>query len=369
MSQPHFEPEERERIYAMLAADEQSDRGVRRRIWIAGALVALIVLLFVADRYVMLVQPNIERMQDRRDLQSVRSLEGDVRNVLDSYGILPEWIREKSVDMDDIGHVRDLWVVQVPRDLPVASVNLDLKSVVAEYGARAFAVENARLGEISLHITFRGKIRYSLLFTPSGNVQRAAGRIVLLVDGLSEAPESEIEQYIAHSGHIACIIEPHKDAVPLYTRLRAAGKEVVLHLHFRPGADGDSRYELAEDLPDEELQDHLRYIVKNLPGSRFYYVTSERALGSSMRRVDATMQSLGYRPLESSLFAYLDRSAQENVMTARMNDLATSAVREGMAIGVVELRDGVMGFLATNMSHLRKKGHDFVPLPTLLAAP
>lgn len=366
MSGPHFEPEERERIYAMLEADEHSDRGVRRRIWIAGALVALIVILFVADRYVTLVQPNIERMQDRRDLQSVRSLEGDVRNVLDSYGIIPEWIREKTVDMEGIGHVRDLWVVQVPRNLPVASVNLDLKSVVADYGARAFAVENARLGEISLHITFRGKIRYSLLFTPSGNVKRAAGRIVLLVDGLAEAPESEIEKYIAHSGHIACIIDPNKDAVPLHTRLRTAGKEVVLHLHFRPGSDGDSRYELAEDLQDEELSIHLRYIVKNLPGSRFYYVTSERALGSSMRRVDAIMQSLGYRALESSLFSYLDRSAQESVMTARMNDLAASAVREPIAIGVVELRDGVMNFLSKEMSHLRKKGHDFVPLSTVL---
>ncbi|MBE0643034.1 MAG: hypothetical protein IH600_03045 [Bacteroidetes bacterium] len=366
MSKRTFDEEEREQLYAMLAADEQSDRGIRRRIWVAGFLVALIVILFVADRYITLVQPNLVRMQDRRDLQSVQSLESDVRNVLDSYGIQAEWIRERSIDFEGAGHLRDLWLVQVPHDLPVASVNVDLKAVVAEYGGRAFAVENARLGQIALHITFRGKIRYSLLFMPTSEVRRASGSIVLLVDGFDEAPEGEIEQYIARSEPIACILEPNKDNITMYTRLRKAEKEVVLHLHFQPFSENDSRFELSEDLSDEDLTTHLRYIVKNFPGSRYYYVTSERALGTYMRRVDQIMRLLGYRALESSMFSYLDRSAQENVMIARMNDLATTALREKVAIGVVELREDIIPFLIAEMSRLRKRGQDFVPLSTIL---
>lgn len=365
MSRRTIDPEDREQLYAMLADDERHDRGVRRRIWVAGFLVALIVILFVADRYITLVQPNIERMRDRRDLQSVQSLETDVRNVLDSYGILPEWVREKSVDMNELGHVRDLWLVQLPKDLPVASVNVALKSVVSEYGGKAFAVENALLGEVALHITFRGKIRYSLLFTPSGDVRRAGGNIVLLVDGLAEAPEDEIDQYLASSEPVACVLEPNKDNVTLHTRLRAAEKEVVLHLHFQPVGAGESRFELSEDLSEEDLQSHLRYIVRNFPGSRYYYVTSERALGMYLRRVDEIMRTLGYRALESSTFSYLDRSAQENVITARMNDLASTAVRESYAIGLVELREGIVEFLTREMSRLRKRGQDFVPLPVV----
>ncbi len=368
MRKRHFDEEEREHLYAMLAEDEQSDRGVRWRIWIAGFLVALIVILFVADRYVTLVQPNIARMQDRRDLQSVQSLEGDVRNVLDSYGIQAEWIRERSIDFEGAGHLRDLWLVQVPHDLPVASVNVDLKTVVADYGGRAFAVENARLGQIALHITFRGKIRYSLLFMPTSEVHRAAGNIVLLVDGVDEAPDSEIERYLARSEPIACILEPNKDNIAMNTRLRKADKEVVLHLHFRPFGENESRFELSEDLSDEDLSTHLRYIVKNFPGSRYYYVTSERALGTYMRRVNEIMGSLQFRALESSMLSYLDRSAQENVMTARMNDLAATATRENIAIGVVELRDGVIPFLIEEMSRLRKRGQDFVPLPAIFRA-
>ncbi len=365
MRNREFDDQDRERLFALLAEDEQQGRGVRRRIWLAGFLVALIVILFVADRYITLVQPNIDRMQDKRDLRSVESLEGDVRNALDSYGIELEWIRERSIDFEGAGHLRDLWLVKVPHDLPIASVNLDLKAVVSEYGGRAFAVENARLGQVALHITFRGRIRYSLLFIPTNEVHRATGNIVLLVDGLDEASDSEIDQYVDSREPIACILEPNRDNIPLHTRMRKANKEVVLHLHFRPVSEQDSRFALAEDLSAEELSSHLRYIVKNFSGSRYYYITSERALGTYMRSVDEIMRMLGYRALESSTLSYLDRSAQENVMTARMNDLAASAIRELVAIGVVELREGVIDFLVTEMSRLRKKGQDFVPLPVL----
>lgn len=341
---------------------EEEDHGVRRRLWIAGFLVVLIIVLFVADRYVTLVQPNIERMQTRRDLQSVESLEDDVRRVLDDYGLQPEWVRARSIDFDHLGHVRDLWLVQVPHDLPLASVNLDLKDVIEEYGGKAFAVENARKARIALHITFRGMVRYSLLFMPTTEVRREAGSVVLLVDGIADAPDSEIEQYLASREPVACIIEPDKDNIPLHTRLRKEEKEVVLHLHFKPASESESRFELAEDLSEEELSSHLRYIVKNYPGCSAYYLTSERALGMYTRMVDQVMQSLGYHKLESAALSYIDRGSQESVMSARMNDIASLSVRERVSIGVVELRDDIMRFLTAEMKRLRKKGFDFVGL-------
>ncbi|MCB2205958.1 hypothetical protein KQI65_14550 [bacterium] len=347
--------------YTLDGEDEQN-RGVRRRLWIAGFLVVLIILLFVADRYVTLVQPNIERMQTQRDLQSVENLEEDVRKVLDDFGMQPEWVRERSIDLEDGSHVRDLWLVRVPHDLPLASVNLDLKDVVVQYGGRAFAVENAREGRIALHITFRGKVRYSLLFMPTSEVARQAGDIVLLVDGIADAPDSEIDQYLESREPVACIIEPDKDNIPLHTQLRKQDKEVVLHLHFKPVSESESRFELAEDLSLDELSSHLRYIAKNYPGCRYYYVTSERALGMYTRMVDEVMQGLSYRKLESAMLSYIDRGSQESVMSARMNDIAALSIREKFSIGVIELRDDIMRFLTAEMKRLRKKGYDFLPL-------
>ncbi|MDT8323816.1 MAG: hypothetical protein RRA94_06895 [Bacteroidota bacterium] len=347
--------------YASEGGNEQ-DSGVRRRLWIAGSLVVLIIVLFVADRYVTLVQPNIERMQTRRDLQSVESLEEDVRKVLDDYGVQPEWVRERSIDFDHLGHVRDHWLVQVPHDLPLASVNLDLKEAIEQYGGKAFAVENARKAYIALHITFRGMVRYSLLFMPTTDVHREAGRVVLLVDGISDAPGSEIDRYMESREPIACILEPDKDNIPLHTRLRKMEKEVVLHLHFKPVSESESRFELAEDLSENDLASHLRYIVKNYPGCRAYYLTSERALGMYSRMVDDIMRSLGYRKLDSSTLSYIDRGSREGVMSARMNDIAALSVRENVSVGVVELRDDIMHFLTAEMKRLRKKGFDFVGL-------
>ena len=366
MSRKDFDEQYEEQYFSYSGESRTKDPGLRRRMWIAGLLVVSIVVLFVADRYVTLVQPNIERIQTQRDFQSVKSLEGDVRKVLDDFGIQQEWVRERSIDIEEIGHVRDLWLIHVPHDLPLASVNLDLKAIIEQYGGKAFAVENTRKARIALHITFRGKVRYSLLFMPTPEVSREAGSIALLVDGIGNAPDGEIERYLASREPIACIIEPHKDHIPLHTQLQKHQKDVVLHLHFRPVTEQESRFELAEDLGKEELASHLHYIVRNFPGSKYYYVTSERALGLHSRMVDDIMRSLGLRKLESATLAYIDRGSRESVMSARMNDIASLSVREGASIGVVELRDDIMRFLEEEMARLRKKGFDFVRLSRVL---
>jgi polysaccharide deacetylase 2 family uncharacterized protein YibQ len=193
-------------------------------------------------------------------------------------------------------------------------------------------------------------------------VRRQTGNISLLVDGLESASDGDIEHLLQSREPIAAILEPSKDAVPLHTRLRAAGRDIVLHLHFKPAADVGSRFELSEDLRTEEIQSHLRYIMRNFPGCRAYYVTSERAPGLYMRTVEEEMKAQGIRKLESAVLTYIDRSSQTNVMSTRMNDIAALAVKDGIAVGVVELRPDVLGFLETEIGRLRKKGFAFVRL-------
>jgi polysaccharide deacetylase 2 family uncharacterized protein YibQ len=115
-------------------------------------------------------------------------------------------------------------------------------------------------------------------------------------------------------------------------------------------------------MKQEEIQSHLRFIVRNFPGCHAYYLTSERALGMQARIVEDEMRIQGVRKLESALLTYIDRTSQHNVMSARMNDIASLAVREGLAVGVVELRSDVPAFLDSEMARLRKKGFSFIPL-------
>ena len=342
--------------------DADPGRGTRPRLWLAGILLSLVILLFLADRYVTLVQPNIERYKVQRDLQSVESLENDVVMTLAGYGIEDSWISRKKVELGEHGYMRDMWMVRVPHDLPLASLNLDLKSIATIYSGQAFAVEDARKAQLALHIKFRGLVRYSLIFAPTSDVRRQAGDVALLVDGLGEASSADIESFASGTDPIACIITPEKDNITLYTTLRKSEKEVVLHLHFQPVRQGDSRFELAEDLDEEELANHLRYIVRNFPGIRYYYITSERALDLHARESRRVLTELGLQQIRSDVLTYIDRASQEDAMSSRMNDIASIAAREGIAAGVVELRDGVLPFLHDEMRRLRKKGSDFISI-------
>ena len=165
---------------------------------------------------------------------------------------------------------------------------------------------------------------------------------------------------------LACILDPVKDNIPLYSRLRRADKEVVLHFHFKPMSENESKFELAEDLSEQALRSHLRYIVKNFPDANLYYITSERALGSTARFVGQELKSLGLEIIESATLSYIDRNSREEVMSARMNDLAAIAVRDSKALGVVELRDDILRFLRGEMKRLRKKGFGFISVSRYL---
>jgi polysaccharide deacetylase 2 family uncharacterized protein YibQ len=249
----------------------------------------------------------------------------------------------------------------------VASLNYDLNCMAETYEGRGFAVEDEKGGRVAMHIKFRGMVRYSLLLVPTADVSRASGAIALLVDGLGESSDSEIERYLATQEPVACILEPTRDNMSLQTRLRQAGREIVLHFHIAPVHDGGSRFELAEDLTDAQLLSHVRFILRNYPGTRYCYVTSERASGRVEELVAHELRARGLVRFSSATLTYIDRATQEGAMGARMNDLADIAVRDGRAAGVVELRDEVLTFLDGEMKRLRKKGFDFISVGGYLA--
>lgn len=347
--------------------DEERNPGLRIRMWIAGGLAVAAIILFAADRFMVLVKPNIDRYATERDLTSVENLERDVVGVLDGYGIRDAWIKRQTVGVPAMERVRDVWTVRIPRDLSVASLNYDLTRTAESYEGRGFAVEDEKGTRVAMHIKFRGTVRYSLLLVPSAEVSRASGVITLLVDGLAEASDSDLDALLATREPVACILEPTRDNVPLLLRLRQAGREIVLHFHITPTQESPSRFALAEDLTDAQLLSHVRFIVRNYPGVRYCYITSERASGRIEDLVARELRARGLQRFSSATLMYIDRSAQQAAMSARMNDLADIAVRDGRAAGVVELRDEVLPFLEDEMRRMRKRGFDFISVGTFLA--
>lgn len=354
--------------FAEAPEDARATRGVRIRYWIITLLVAMAVGLFAVDRFIVLVQPNLESLDVQRDSASVRSLEQAVVEVLDGYGITDTWIKRKTVSLPAAEHVRSLWLISVPSDVPLASINHDLTRLASGMEGRAFAVEDAKTRQVFVHVRFRNMILYSLVFTPDRSMRRGSGGIAMLIDGIERASSRDIEQYLASREPVACILIPERKSQDLYEQLVLAGKEIVLHIHVFPGDVEKSRFVVTEAMNREEAAARARSIMRSFARASSYYVTSDRASSVQATAIDAVLSGAGMQRIETAGLIYIDRTSQFSTMSSRMNDLSVLAARQGRAAGVVELRDDIMTFLTDDMMRLRKKGLEFISVRRYLEA-
>jgi len=340
-------------------------RGVRPRLWLIGVLVFAGFAAWFGEQYVQRLHPRLELLFGGRDQQSIREMEAEVTAVLESYGIQEQWVRKAVIVLAEDDTVRDEWTVRVPPNLPVVSVTSDLHMLAAGYEGETFAIENTRTGQVNVHVAFSGMVRYSLLFTPAAELSRQSGKAAILVDGLENAPGGEVEKLLAAVDPVGCILLPDREELDLYEQTRQAGKEVVLHIHFSAQPAPGNRMSFADILSQREIEHKVRAVVRNYPEARYYFTSSDQTPGVSVRIADAKFERQGLRKLDAAAFFYLDRTDRATNLGSRMNDLAEGALRSGSLIGVLSLPSGTMDQLQTEMTRLRKKGLDFVPLHAL----
>lgn len=336
--------------------------GFKVRLWIAGILTGIAFLIFVADRFYTLVKPNLDRVNQVRYENARDAFQEKALQIIDGYGIHSQWMKKRSVRVASIDtFLREEWVINVPRDVPLASVNHDVNLLAREFGGRAFAVENAKTSQVHIHVRFDRLITHSFVFTPKHSLTRSSGSTILMVDGLSTASKSEITKYLSISEPVAAVIPPSVETKDLYATLRGEGKAVVLHLHIYPEGE-ESRYRLGEDLDKLELRRRVRAILRTFSGANYCYITSERPANLIMEAVNEFLQEGGVKRISTTDIIYLDRLTESGSIVQRMNDLAETAEKNSYALGIIRLEDGAVDFLVEQIALLRKRGKDIIPI-------
>jgi polysaccharide deacetylase 2 family uncharacterized protein YibQ len=341
-------------------ASVPAPRGIRVRAWIAGILAIVATFIFVADRFFVLVKPNIDRARSRRQTAALGEFERELHRVLGDYGILDAWIKTHQLTVADGALLRDEWLIAIPRDIAVASINFDIKTALEPYDALTFAVENAKTRQVTIHIRIGAQVRYSLLFTPSDNLKRMAGRLMFMVDRLGNAPSSELEALIGNRDPIICCITPSRDIMPVFDKVRLAQKEVVLHLHIAAKKGDPAQFALSEGHSEAEVRRKIRLAAKTFQGAKAFFITTDVTPSVAAGIAESELVLAGLRKIDPATLSYLDRIQESGGMASRVNDVSNEAIKHGIGIGVVELEDGVVAFLASEMSRLRKRGFIFI---------
>ena len=366
MNEDYHDEENIDRTKPFAFEEEGDLRGKKIRFWIITIEVVLALGFFVGDKYVTVVKPNIDILTNRQGESAAKELHEVFQMKFDEYGIHHAWMKKKIIPLPSVGQGRQEWFIKLPRDIPIVTLTYDLNQVSAQFGCSAHAIEDTKSGETTVHVALQRRVLYSFIFHRTSEVKRIAAPLSVFIDGIGDAPSDEVEKYLSLHEPIACVMEAKRESRSLYSKLVAANKEIILHIHFLPREESESKFEFSEDLSPQAIVQRVGSIVKEFPRARAFYITSERSIGNAVTQAEQEFVSNNLRPIPTADIQYLDRGESFSQISSRMNDLASLAVKEGYAIGVLELRENTCAFLATELSRLRKRGFEFIRFMKIL---
>lgn len=204
-------------------------------------------------------------------------LSGDIDSVLYMFGIKKEWIKERNESLiedkkdkkktePDVSLSRgNLWFskeVLVPRDLPVAEVNLELAKHLAEIEFGCLGNENPKTGTVSIeffHLRDSSKKTLAdIIFTATDKVRRDAADVCIILDDAADYSINELERILGINENFSVILPDQIDRIDAQTVVMDSKRDYLLKV--RIGTEDDITSEFKSNMSDKDLKIKVRTI-------------------------------------------------------------------------------------------------------------
>lgn len=328
---------------------------------------------------------KVEQAADARDLAVL--LYKQVDAALEELGLWPQLLDKRHGTPDTIA-------VQVPADLPLAMVNLQLTQLVERCGGKILrAVEKRRHRQVEMRCGLDSTLT-TLFVLERTSIRRKTGRIAIVLDdfGYLSWNDRLIERFCALPQSLTLAILPNegkvKDIVDLVQR---HDHEVLIHLPMEPENypeknPGEDAIFTTQD--NATIRQLVRAAIRRIPGAVglnnhmgskatadvrvmeqvLTEVKKNKLLFLDSRTTAAsvaygTALALNIPALQRDLF--IDTVDETAAIEARLWELAELAAAQGQAIGIGHDREHTLLALESILPRLETRGFLFVPLSQL----
>ncbi len=114
----------------------------------------------------------------RNPAGAASEIDRQVDTVLAHFGIAPEWIRKKSVQVAGSEFQRVERRVLIPMNVPPIQVNMAFNALARKYGGRAIGSENTKENTVTIHLDLNGTVLQSIILKPARELPETAQRPV-----------------------------------------------------------------------------------------------------------------------------------------------------------------------------------------------
>jgi hypothetical protein len=280
---------------------------------------------------------------------------------LNNFGLKSEWI--KKANNKNANGVSS-YFVELPKDLPIPVVLSEIYASFYSSDIKIKSLEKILGGKTDLEIYLQNSLKLTAEFNYDIEIKRDAGDLGIIVFGLEQLNDKDINAMIEFPQTFITILSPSKSSLKLIPVLIEHHKEYAVLINDKVS---DLDYRLSSDFSAYRLKLIIRSIVGDFPGAVFFIIDDRSKLYSSSagKIVFNEFAKRNIKLLtQSSLPQMLTATGSEEKSLFRSNVEKIHLGREKL----ISIRADDFNSLKPEIFSLIKVGYKFISPSVIIAA-
>jgi len=286
-----------------------------------GVVVILLVVNIVIARFVI----NDSQPKSRETLSGIE-IDKSFHSALKNYGFSESWISKKRIKNISGDSLFAAYSVQVPKDVSIQLLLLELNNILWEYEINLEAEEIVAGKKSLLRISSENKLKLAVEFYYDEKVIRQFGTVSFLVNDLPLHDEDILNSFLKIPELFYTVLTPKEESKKKLSQISKAGKRFALMLDDNIT---ELNFKLSESYSDDKIKKSIKEIVGTFYSAAFFIIDDRSDLFESKKYplIQSELLKRGIKLVPSSKLETLASSKvnavdkfQDFMLTVKKND-------------------------------------------------
>ena len=241
-----------------------------------GVIVLLLLANIIYKKYVMIKMPS------QNSEVSSKAIEEYFLSSVNSFGLKKNWLVKTNVKKKYKDTVKQDSVISyklsIPEDLPIPVILNEINSSLKKENVDIISQEEKINGKTILSIYSKNNLKLIAALEYNNETRRKAGFVGIIISGLEELKEEEINQILNFPELFGYYVIPSKESAEFVKKHLKSKKECIILLN---DDIEELKFRLQTEFPESRLKSSIRSIIGSFPKASLILVDDKSKLYNS----------------------------------------------------------------------------------------